>query len=185
VRILNVHERELPVSTEEVGWLLNSLSSAEDVLWPRAMWPAMRFDRPLGVGASGGHGPVRYAVDEYSPGRAIRWRFSGPRGFNGFHRLEVLPAGNGRTLLRHTIDMKAEGLAALSWPLAFRPLHDALLDDCLALAQANLGVIPAVRAWSPWVRFLRWALSSGKAPSQQTPQPAVGGCRPIVNPHRR
>ncbi len=173
MQVLNVHERELPVPAEEVAVVLNSLSSDNDSLWPRTMWPPMRFDRPLGVGASGGHGPVRYAVEEFSPGQIVSFRFSGPSGFNGIHRFEVLPRSADSTVLRHTIDMKAQGPALLSWPLIFRPLHDALLEDSLALAQVTLGLDPHVRPWSLWVKFLRWAFSSGKAHCQQTPTPAV------------
>jgi hypothetical protein len=54
MQVLNVHERELQVGSAEVGALLDSLASENDRLWPRACWPAMRFDRPLGVGAVGG-----------------------------------------------------------------------------------------------------------------------------------
>ncbi|WP_313954106.1 SRPBCC family protein, partial [Accumulibacter sp.] len=151
MQVLNIHEREISVSAAELGALLNSLSSASDALWPRLMWPPMRFDRPLGVGASGGHGPVRYAVEEFSPGRVVKFRFSGPSGFNGIHQLEVLPKREDCTVLRHTLDMKAQGAALLSWPLVFRPLHDALLEDSLALAQAAFGAVPQVRPWSPWV----------------------------------
>ena len=39
------------------GRLLDGLSAADDRLWPKDRWPAMRFDRPLKVGARGGHGP--------------------------------------------------------------------------------------------------------------------------------
>lgn len=120
---------------------------------------------------------MRYAVEEFSPGQMVTFRFSGPRGFDGIHRFEVLPRGENRAVLRHTIDMKIRGPELLSWPLVFRPLHDALLEDSLALAQANLGAIPDVRAWSPWVRFLRWVFSSGKAPGQRVPDPAVNRIR--------
>lgn len=173
MQVLNVHEREIPVPAGEVAFLLNSLSSDSDALWPRTMWPPMRFDHPLGVGASGGHGPVRYTVEKFSSGQMVSFRFSGPSGFNGVHRFEVLSKRADCTVLRHTIDMKAQGAALLSWPLVFRPLHDALLEDSLALAQASLGAVPHIRPWSLWVKFLRWVFSSGGARSQQTPNPAA------------
>ncbi len=178
MQVLNVHEREMPVSAGEAGGLLNSLASAQDALWPRTAWPPMRLDRPLGVGASGGHGPIRYAVEEFSPGRMVKFRFCGPRGFNGFHRFEILPTGAGGAILRHTIDMRIQGMALLSWPLVFRPLHDALLEDALALAQAALGAVPQVCPWSPWVKFLRRVFSSGKARRQQTPNPKLNRSAP-------
>jgi hypothetical protein len=77
--------------------------------------------------------------------------------------------GANSTLLRHTIDMKVGGPALLSWPLVIRPLHDALREDALALAQASLGLAPVVRPWSPWVKFLRWAMSGGRARRQKAP----------------
>jgi hypothetical protein len=175
MHVLNIHEREIPAGASKVGALIDSLASDNDALWPKAFWPAMRFDRPLSVGAVGGHGPIPYVVEEFRPGQMVKFRFLGPRGFNGSHWLEVLPKGENSTVLRHTIGMRAEGAALLSWPLIIRPLHDALLEDALALAQASVGAVPVVRPWSPWVKFLRWVMSGGRARSQQTPNPAVQG----------
>lgn len=175
MQVVNVHERELRADTAAVGALLDSLATENDLLWPRACWPAMRLDRPLGVGAAGGHGPISYVVEEYRPGQVVKFRFLGPRGFDGHHWLEVLPMGGHGTLLRHTIRMRGHGPALLSWPLAIRPLHDALLEDALALAQASLGATPAVRPWSLWVKFLRWVMSLGRARKQQTPKPSIQG----------
>jgi hypothetical protein len=166
MRITNIHQRRIPRPPAAVGGLLDTLASDHDQLWPRDLWPAMRFDRPLSVGADGGHGPVGYAVVEYDPGRRIRFRFSRPAGFNGWHELEVLPQGDG-TLLRHTIEMKATGPALLTWPLAIRWLHDACLEDAFATAEASLGLAPTVIFWSSWVRFLRWAMTGGKARPQR------------------
>jgi hypothetical protein len=153
----------------EVGALIDSLASEDDCLWPSACWPAMRFDRPLCVGAVCGHGPICYVVEEYRPGQTVKFRFLGPRGFNGHYWFEVLPKGERCTLLRHTIRMSAHGSALLSWPLAIRFLHDALLEDALAIAQASLGTTLVVRPWSLSVRFLRRVMSGGRASNQQTP----------------
>jgi hypothetical protein len=169
VNVLNIHARVLHAGAREVGALIDSLASEKDRVWPKAFWPAMRFDRPLGVGATGGHGPISYLVEEYRPGQLVKFRFTGPRGFNGHHWLDIIPMAEGSTLLRHTIQMRAVGTALLSWPLVVRHLHDALLEDALALAQASLGNAPAVRPWSWWVKCLRWVMSGGRARSQQTP----------------
>ena len=59
MKVLNIHERELEADAARIGALINSLASKEDRLWPKHVWPRMEFDRPLGVGANGGHGPVR------------------------------------------------------------------------------------------------------------------------------
>lgn len=169
MKVLNIHERELSAGPGEVGALIDALASANDRLWPSAAWPALRLDRPLGVGAAGGHGPISYVVEQYRPGQMVKFRFTGPRGFNGHHWLDLQARGEHGTLLRHTIDMRIAGAALLSWPLVVRPLHDALLEDALALAQASLGSVPLVRPWSRWVKLLRWAMSSGRARGQQTP----------------
>lgn len=185
MEVLNVHQRALPAEPDVVGALLDSLASAQDRLWPRICWPAMRLDRPLAPGAVGGHGPIRYVVDAYRPGQLVRFRFLGPRGFVGHHWLEVLPQGAGGTVLRHTIRMRPQGLARLTWPLAIRPLHDALLEDALARAEAAIGTMPQVRPWSRWVRLLRWVLSGGRAPGQATPQPSPAAPVPAPFPGRR
>ena len=96
MRVINVHERELLATPEQVGALIDSLASDEDALWPNHSWPRMAFDRPLCVGATGGHGPVRYFVGEYVPGQAIRFHFTGPKGFSGYHGYEMVRKKIGR-----------------------------------------------------------------------------------------
>lgn len=169
MNVLNIHERDLDADPGTVGALIDSLASDRDRLWPSACWPAMRLDRPLGVGALGGHGPISYLVEEFRPGRMVKFRFTGPRGFDGYHWLEVIPTAAHGTRLRHTLRMRVFGLALVSWPLVIRHLHDALIEDALALAQASLGIPAVVCPWSRWVRFLRWAMSGGRARGQQTP----------------
>jgi hypothetical protein len=157
-RVLNIHERMLDIPADRAGELIDSLASASDLLWPADRWPAMQFDRPLGVGAVGGHGPIRYCVDSYASGRNIQFRFVEPRGFVGIHRFEIESTGNGRTTLRHVIDMRAVGLAWLAWTVAIRPLHNALLEDALDRAEIFGGKQLPKREWSVWVRFVRWIM---------------------------
>ncbi|GAA1034502.1 hypothetical protein GCM10009557_39380 [Virgisporangium ochraceum] len=151
--ILNVHERTLPSAA---GALIDTLSGSDDRLWPHDRWPAQRFDRPLGVGAVGGHGPVRYDVRDYEPGRRVRFGFRGPAGFHGYHEYEALAAPDGGCLLRHSLVLEPRGRARLTWPLIYRPLHDALIEDSLATAARNLGVAGDRPQWSVWVRLLRF-----------------------------
>jgi len=182
MKVLNIHESALPASREEIGALIASLASPADALWPRQCWPRMQFERPLGVGARGGHGPIRYLVEAYVPGQSVKFRFTGPKGFDGYHGYEIAETLDA-LVLRHTLQMTTRWFAVLSWPLLFRPLHDALIEDSLATARASLGQPPNSRPWSPWVRFLRWVVSGGKAGSQVMPNPSLhrtrsGGLRP-------
>lgn len=153
--VRNVHERRFHASVEEVGALLDSLASSGDRLWPRDAWPAVRFNRPLAPGASGGHGPIRYTVEVYQPGRSIRFRFTQPEGFDGTHGFEVGVESDGTTVLRHELVMRTFGKARFTWPVVFRPLHDALIEDALDNAAAALGERSVPRHWTLHVRVLR------------------------------
>jgi hypothetical protein len=158
MQVLNVHEREFSAPSAAVGALMDSLASRDDRLWPLGKWPPMRFDRPLAVGAIGGHGPVGYTVEEYQPSQRIVFRFTAPRGFNGSHRFEV-EEREGKTVLRHVIEMRATGPALLSWPLAIRALHDAAIEDCFDRATVSLGIaLPHPACWPVYVRLLRAVL---------------------------
>jgi len=165
MRVLNIHEATFPVTAERLGALIDTLSSAGEALWPRETWPAMRFDRPLAAGARGGHGPIRYDVESYEPGRSIRFRFTGPRGFDGTHGYEVVDTPGG-SLLRQRLEMKTSGIALISWPLLFRPLHDALIEDSFTKAELELGIEIRERPWPLRVRCLRWLATGGRSRKQ-------------------
>lgn len=159
MRVLNVHERELPAPASTVGSLIDGLAGDNDRLWPHDRWPPMRFDRPLSTRAAGGHGPVRYRVDAYTHGQRIVFRFDPERGltrgFQGVHFFEI--KDNGQTsVLKHVIDAKCSFPAWLRWMLIVRPLHDALLEDALDKAVRTVdGRVEHPAKWSGWVRFLR------------------------------
>jgi len=156
--IENVHERTLAASPVAVGELVDSLSSRDDRLWPHRRWPPMRLDKGLQVGSDGGHGPVRYDVARYEPGRLVAFAFTPKFPIDGEHRIEVLPGPNAdTTLLRHTLEGDPHSWLHLGWPLCFRWLHDALIEDALDRAEAELAGV----AWTPrplpaHVRLLRW-----------------------------
>jgi hypothetical protein len=163
MRVMNVHERELNASLEKAGVLIDRLASKDDLLWPCDRWPAMRFDRPLGVGAVGGHGPIRYVIDGYEPGQSICFRFTKPDGFVGTHRFELNELSADRVTLSHVIEMKTEGSAGFQWYFAVKSLHNALLEDALDCAEAYIDGKPRHRNWPPWVRFLRWTKRRGRS----------------------
>lgn len=168
MKVLNIHQRTIPLPVARVSPLLDSLSSDNDKLWPHSLWPRMKFDRPLKVGARGGHGPIRYAVDAYTPGSSVKFQFTGPSGFIGYHGFTITLSDSG-CILRHTLEMTTSGLATLTWPLIYRPLHDALIEDCLAMAQITLGQRPGIHPWSLRVKLLRFLLSGGRAGRQVFP----------------
>jgi hypothetical protein len=117
----------------------------------------MRLDRPLQTGADGGHGPIRYRVEEHAPGSRARFRFTGPSGLTGFHEFAVTETPDG-CVLRHAIEGRTAGAMVFAWPAFYRPLHDALIEDSLDKAERALtGAVARPRSWSRWVRLLRRA----------------------------
>ncbi|MFH8976822.1 SRPBCC family protein [Streptomyces sp. NPDC017890] len=155
--MLNVHERALPAAPEEVGVLIDSLGSEDDRLWP-PNWPPVRFEGPLAVGVAGGHGPVRYVVSHYVPGRWVRFRFTGPQGFEGFHEFSVEGLDERLTVLRNTLVVRPRGVRWLGWVLIVRPLHDAAFRHSLDCAEwALTGQVGHPVRESRYVRLLRAA----------------------------
>lgn len=180
--IRNEHQRHLSAPPDLVGRLVDALAGPDDRLWPHERWPAMRFDRPLGAGARGGHGPIRYWVEGYRAGKAIRLRFEAPAGFDGHHEYVVVPRPDGDTVLRHTLVLRTTGAARLTWPLLYRPLHDALIEDSLDRAGRSLGLqVAHPRRWSWWVRCLRAATrpppSGGRAGTIRRMRAGSESCR--------
>ena len=156
VKVSNIHTRTLSISLEQAAPLIDSLASKNDMLWPKNDWPPMRFDRPLSVGATGGHGPIRYFVNDYEPGRFVCFTFSAPKGFDGIHAYRLERKSSGSCSLTHSIEMNTTGFALVNWTMVIRPLHDALIEDSLFLAELFAGVEkPSKSSWSPWVRILR------------------------------
>ena len=169
--IENVHRRVLRAPAERAGALLDTLSGPDDRLWPAPPWPPLRFDGPLAPGATGGHGPIHYTVEEYRPGSRARFRFVPPTGVDGTHELSVIPVDAHRVEVRHTLVGTPSGAMRLGWPLVIRWLHDALLEDLLDNVERELtGTVARPARWSPYVRLLRNL--AGRRRRRPTPAPS-------------
>ena len=155
--VTNVHQRTLNAPISQLAPLIDQLASSQDIFWPLERWPAMQFDRPLGVGAVGGHDDIGYVVESYQPGRDIVFRFTAPKGFNGMHQLTLEELPDGKTRVKHVLTATLEGPMVLLWPVIIRFMHDALIEDGLdrAEAWAERRVLK-LRLWSPWVKILHW-----------------------------
>lgn len=161
MNVINQHERRLVTSPEDAWRLIANLGGKHELLWPQH-WPAMRFDRPLGLGAVGGHGFVGYYVEQYSPPELIRFRFTAPKGVEGYHEFRVVREISS-VRFRHTMRMRTHGWFTWLWLLAIRPIHDALLQDLMDRASTYSSGHEFHSRWSPWVRFLRWVSAPGAA----------------------
>ena len=138
MKIYNRHERKIQASATDLGALLDNLSAA-DQLWPVKDWPRMEFDVLLQEGARGGHGPVRYRVTGYSPGRRIVFQFDVDGlagGLDGRHFFEVIPRRDG-TVIRHVVDADCDFRMWAKWRILIEPMHDALIEDAFATGRAE------------------------------------------------
>jgi hypothetical protein len=153
-RIHNVHEREIAAPAALVGESLDTVGSADDRLWATDIWVAepVVFDRPLGVGASGGHGSIRYSVLEYEPSRRIVFEFVPGGGLSGTHRFELEPLGPDRCRLRHVLEAETS-----RWMRPLEPIligwHDAMVET--ALDRAELGATGSLDRRTRIPRWLR------------------------------
>jgi len=174
MRVVNVHQRLVHASPERVSELLASLGSPGDRLWPREGWPRMRLDGPVAPGAAGGHGPIRYRVEAWEPGRLVRFRFAGMRGVEGWHAFEILDATAHHCVLEHRMEATLAGLIALKWAFVIRPLHDACVEDALSQAQASLGETPRRVPWTGRVRLLQhWLTWTQRGHTGNRPHPST------------
>lgn len=136
MRVKRRHWRDLDATPEEVAQLIAGLGSDHDQLWPSEHWPGtvIAFDRPLAVGARGGHGLIRYSVEQYEPTRRVTFRFDPGEGLDGTHGLAIEPLAGGRTRLVHSLDTRLEGAVRLAKPMLER-MHDTLVRQLLDRAE--------------------------------------------------
>ncbi|GAB3193162.1 hypothetical protein GCM10027061_25290 [Nesterenkonia suensis] len=125
--IHNVHTREIAAPADRVAAGMVTLGGPEDRWWPAPAWDPMVLDRPLSVGAAGGHGSIRYHVTAYEPGRRIRFAFDPTCGLSGHHELSVMPSGSS-VIIRHELHASVSGTLCLGQPLLVR-IHDAVIED--------------------------------------------------------
>ncbi|MCP2304350.1 hypothetical protein LV79_004057 [Actinokineospora globicatena] len=155
--IRNRHQRTLAVPPAHAAHLIDDLATPGGTTWPSQHWPALRLDRPLSPGATGGHGPIHYTCTAYTPGQHAAFTFAPDAPITGGHALSLLTGPTTETsVLRHDLYGRPRGLGHLTWPLAIRWLHDALMEDLFDNVQTALGTPPAHPAhWSRHVRVLR------------------------------
>lgn len=91
----------------------------------------MFLDNGLKIKSNGGHGPIGYYVQQYEYGKAVEFCFTKPEEFVGLHKFEIIELSPEKTGLKHTIEIKVNLKGLLTWYIAVKWLHDALLEDCL------------------------------------------------------
>ena len=155
MKVINIHQRQIDQPKSVIAALLPTLATKNDSMLATDKWPAMTLDQGLKVGSKGGHGPMGYFVTAYTPNDFLEFRFTKPRGLDGFHRFEIIDIGNNKTEIKHTIDMKASGSGAWAWALAIRWLHDAYIEDAFDKIENQFVAEKKTTSWSVWVKFLR------------------------------
>ncbi|MEV5970657.1 DUF2867 domain-containing protein [Streptomyces sp. NPDC051921] len=142
-KVRNVHQRIVRAPAEAVGALVDRLATPEDPLFPTPVWPEMVLDRPLAVGAAGGHGRVRYRVTAYEPGRSVRFDTTDPGIGEGYHRFDVEPLGPDRCRVSHLLELSMDTRAFVVWKLAIQLVHDTMVEEIFDnVERAALGRLP-------------------------------------------
>lgn len=154
--MLNIHERVIAAPAEAVAPLLETFGQPNDQLWPFDDWVPLKLDRPLAVGADGGHGPIRYHVTDYQPGKKVTFTFHPRTGLIGTHELTLETLGPNRCKMTHILDAQPTGLMRVAVPLFVLSLHNAVLEDLLDNAQRHAeGTVPSPARWTWWVKLWR------------------------------
>jgi hypothetical protein len=166
--MINMQRRVIAVPVSVLGRLHDRLAGADDPLWPAHDWEPIRLDRPLGVGASGGHGQFRYTVSAYERGLRVRFAFTPDAPLDGYHELWVRAIDPDRSEMVHIVVAQPRGTMRLLWPLAVRWTHRALIADLLDNAErAATGTVRHPARRSLWVRVLRAVIPA--IPAQAMP----------------
>ncbi|MBT8233393.1 MAG: hypothetical protein HKO66_13305 [Saprospiraceae bacterium] len=158
MKIVNENFRILNVKTEEVSQIFSRLATKNDIFWPIEKWPPMKLDKGFEIGSKGGHGPIRYSVAAYTFGKSVKFKFTKPIGFNGFHMFEVLPLNNKQTQIKHVIEMNANGRGIFLWFIGIKWLHEALIQDAFDKVENYFQKDNKETPWNIWVHLLRFFL---------------------------
>lgn len=161
--IVNIHERSLSCSIHEAAFLIDDFAKKEASLWPSLLWPREPFDGPLQVGAQGAHGGTQYFVESYKPGRQVKFKFTKPKDYIGYHQFELVESSDVRTLIRHTVELNLSLLSFLKWRCFIKWVHDALIEDAFDCAQEAIASPPdRPHQWPKRVYLIRHLLGGSR-----------------------
>ena len=113
----------------------------------------MKFNLPLQVGATGGHGTGPYALSFYTPGQHLRFEFSGGR--RGYHEFTLQKIDDMTCLLRHAMEAELTFNSVWRWHFLIRPLHNALIEDLFDKVESQVARVERPQVWSSRVQALR------------------------------
>ena len=153
----NIHKRIINQPKQKISSLLDTLATKDDAVWPKELWPRMKFKQGLEKGAIGHHGPIHYSVNQYNDS-GFEFKFIKPVGFHGVHGLAMTTLNSNQTELVYYLKMDARGLGLIKWLFAIRQLHNALIEDAFDKVENHFDGQNRKSSWSLWVRFLRLIL---------------------------
>ena len=154
MKVINIHKRQISQPKTELAKLFKTLASDNDMMLAIDKWSPMKLDKGLQVGSKGGHGPIKYFITDYQPDNSITFQFD-LKGFDGFHKFEIVETELNKTQLTHIIDLTTSGSATLKWALAIRFLHDAYIEDAFDKVENHFTIEKKKSEWTLWVKVLR------------------------------
>lgn len=167
MKVINIHKRQISQPRSELGNLLKTLATDNDMMIATDKWPRIKLDNGLQIGSKGGHGPIKYFVTDYQPNSSITFQFD-LKGFDGFHKFEITETEPNKTQLTHIIDMTTSGSATLKWVLAIRWLHDAYIEDAFDKVENHFTIDKKKSEWTLWVKMLREIMKPKRNKNKRT-----------------
>ncbi|MBY6061399.1 DUF3995 domain-containing protein [Microbacterium esteraromaticum] len=160
----NTHSRVIDVDIDTAERLLAGLGGPDDQIWPAGRWAPMVLDRGHAVGSAGGHGAVRYVVQDSGP-RHVRFQLTS-KGLEGWHELRIEEDAGGVRWTHELVLAQAGGFVRR----IVIPQHDACLEDLLDQVGAVAHGRPTTRrGLRPGVRF--WKLIGDLTEPPHDPRP--------------
>lgn len=100
MKVLNVHKRTVNQPKSKIEELLKLWQLQIIDYGQPEKWPEMRFANGIRIGAKGGHGAIKYSVEQYNPEWIIQFHFLKPHRFNGFHKSENEQLSQNQTQIK-------------------------------------------------------------------------------------
>jgi hypothetical protein len=143
--------------------IIDTFADDDSILWPVEVWPRDRFESKLALNACGGHGGTRYSVAEYVPGHFLKFEFTFPKSYHGFHSFRLTQVKNQQWLLEHNTFIKTNVWKWFLWVMLISPVHNALIQDAFDKAEKYASTnLLFLSKWPLRVYFIRHLLGGSR-----------------------
>lgn len=134
--MINTHRRVVAASPDRVWEVLARIGSPDDELFPQE-WGSVRAPEGIRGGAPLHHRGMLCRIEAAEPGRRLWIAF--PPDHGGEHGFTLTRASGGGTVVTHTLRVRQRSADRLSWFLAVRSIHNAVIEAALDNLERAVG----------------------------------------------